>query len=263
MLKIIADDLGLAKSVNDGIIFLLKENKIHGASLMANGEAFEDAVAQLKNANNANTGIHFVLVEEKSISGIELPKSYKIFFINYLLGLIKLTEIEKELQAQLNKVIDVGIKPKFINSHQHLHLLPAITDIVIKLAKERQIPYVRTVNEIVFTSRSYCKYNVVFSKFFRFLQLIFLRFLSGVAKRKLKNAGLKSNNFFIGFVNAGNVREGDIKFTRELAKKYPNKIVELGCHPGYEDENLRRQYKHWGKYNWQKELNLLKHDLGS
>ena len=47
-LRIIADDLGLHPSVNDGIIFLLKNKYISGASIMANGQAFDDAVSKKK-----------------------------------------------------------------------------------------------------------------------------------------------------------------------------------------------------------------------
>ena len=141
-LRIIADDLGLTKSVNDGIIFLLKKGKISGASLMANGEAFDDAVEKIKIFPDANVGIHFVLVEEKPLVLKSLSKNHKTFFIKYILGQVNLKDIEKELRAQLNKCVQAGIKPSFINSHQHLHLLPAIANIVIKLAKEFNIFYV-------------------------------------------------------------------------------------------------------------------------
>src|SRR3989344_3942543 len=136
MLQIIADDLGLAKSVNDGIIFLLKEGKINGASLMANGEAFDDAVRQCLENKYANIGIHLVLVEEKQLTSMFFPKNHKAFFIKYLLGIIKLSDVENELRAQLSRMTSVGVKPAFINSHQHLHLLPGIMNVIIKLAKE-------------------------------------------------------------------------------------------------------------------------------
>ncbi|OGM96160.1 MAG: hypothetical protein A3B86_02585 [Candidatus Yanofskybacteria bacterium RIFCSPHIGHO2_02_FULL_38_22b] len=252
MLKIIADDLGLHKSVNDGIIFLLKEGKIDGASLMPNGEAFEDAVRQYSEAKipSEKIGIHLNLVEQKSVfSGRLMPKNHKILFIKYILGLVKKDYIQKEFEAQFKKVIQAGIKPFFINGNQHLHLLPGIMDITIKLAKEYGIKYIRIVNEPV--SLRKCK-------LFRQFQLMFLNFLSKLAENKIKKAGLKCNDYFIGFINAGNLREADIKQACELAKIHPDKIVELGSHPGYEDESLRRQYKHWGNYNWQKELDLLK-----
>jgi len=258
MKQIIADDLGLYPSVNDGIIFLLRENKIAGASLMANGQAFDDAIAKCLEVENLNIGAHLVLVEEKPLTSMVFPGNHKIFFIKYILGLIKLSDIEREFRAQLNKIINAGINPQFINSHQHLHLLPGITDIVIKLAQEYQIPYIRVATEIVFIPRSWYKYDNLFYKFFRFGQLLFLKFLSDVAKRKIKKAGFQCNDFFVGFINAGNLSKNDVEMAQKLAEKYPDKIVELGCHPGYENETLHEKYKHWGQYHWQSELAILK-----
>lgn len=258
MLKIIADDFGLHKSINDGIVFLLKENKIQGASLMPNGEEFDDAVKQSLSNQFSNIGIHLNLVEQKSvILGKPMPKNHRIFFIKYILGLIKFDFIQRELEAQILKVIQVGIKPAFINGNQHLHLLPGIIGIVIKLAQKYQIPYIRIVNETIFIPRSYYRYNIIFSKFFRFLQLIFLRFFSKLTKIKIKNAGLECNDFFVGFLDAGDMGRNDIKFAQELVNKYPDKTIELGCHPGYENNDLRIKYKHWGNYNWHKELDIL------
>ena len=110
MLRIIADDLGLAKSINDGIIFLLKEGKVDGASLMANSEAFDDAVRQCLEVELLNIGIHLVLVEEKSLLDKGqvptllnhkelLHKNHRMFFVRYILGFIKKNEIEKECEA--------------------------------------------------------------------------------------------------------------------------------------------------------------------
>ena len=45
---IIADDLGLNSAVNEGIFFAFKNGLISGASLMPNGEAFDDAIQRLK-----------------------------------------------------------------------------------------------------------------------------------------------------------------------------------------------------------------------
>lgn len=246
--NIIADDLGLHPLVNDGIIFLLKERKIDGASLMANGSAFDDAIEKLKNVNEPGIGIHFVLVDEESLSGINLPQNHRVFFVKYILGLIKLSDIEKELRAQLDKISVAGIKPGFINSHQHLHLLPGIMDIVVKLAVEYKIFFIRTVNERV---------NFNGGKLFRNAQLFFLNILSSMANKKIQKAGIRHNDFFVGFINAGNSNENDIKHAQNISDKYPDKIIELGCHPGYENRDLQNKYKHWGGYNWKKELDLL------
>ena len=247
-ISIIADDLGLLPSVNEGIFFALKNRLIDGASLMANGEAFDDAVRQCLENKYENIGIHLVLVEEKPLTSMFFPKNHKTFFIKYLLGIIKLSDIEKELRAQLSKVISAGVKPVFINSHQHLHLLPGIMNATIKLSKEFSIPYIRLVTEpVLFRER----------KLFRQVQLLFLNFLSWLAKRKIEKAGLRYNDFFVGFLNAGNFRIEDLESAKKLNKTYPEKIIELGCHPGFNSRELVEKYGHW-RYNWEKEIEVLK-----
>ncbi|MBI2063497.1 MAG: ChbG/HpnK family deacetylase [Candidatus Yanofskybacteria bacterium] len=249
-LFVVADDLGLHKLINDGIIWGLKNGLIGGASLMANGKAFDDAIIKLKNIPNINTGIHINFVEEGSlVSGKVMPKNHRIFFVKYLLGFIKKEYIKKEAEVQIKKCIQAGIKPSFINGNQHLHLLPGIMNIILNLAVDYRIPYIRIVNEPI---------NLTGGRLLRKFQLLFLNFLSARAKKKIKKTGLECNDFFVGFINAGNLAEKDIKLAENLAQKYPDKIIELGCHPGYENEDLRIRYRHWGNYNWQKELELLK-----
>lgn len=248
-LYIIADDLGLYKSINDGIVFLMKENKIDGASLMANGEAFEDAVRQCIDNQLSNVGIHLNLVEQMSVTlGSPMLRNHRIFFVRYILGLIGRDFIQKELEGQIQKVIQTGIKPVFINGNQHLHLLPGIMNIVIRLAIKYGVHYIRIVNEPV---------SLGSGKFLRQIQLLFLNFLSRIAKNKIRKTGLICSDYFIGFVNAGDLSEDDIKQARELAEKHPDKVVELGSHPGYESDDLLAKFKHWGYYNWRKELDLL------
>src|SRR3989344_9672078 len=180
MLRTIADDLGLHKSVNSGIVFLLREGKIDGASLMANGEEFEDAVKQCLENKLLNIGVHLNLVEQQSVlSGERMLKNHRIFFIKYIMGLINKEYIRKELRAQVEKVIQAGVKPIFLNGNQHLHLLPGIMDVTVKLAEEYQIPYIRIVNEPI---------SLNGGKLFRKMQLVFLNFLSQSAKRKIKKA---------------------------------------------------------------------------
>lgn len=252
MLRIIADDLGLTPTVNDGIVLLLKTGAIDGASLMANGAAFADAVAKLRQTAiaAARIGAHLVLVEECSLTGVTLPSGYWSFCWAYLQGLLTLADIEQELRAQLTAIEEQGIKIAFINSHQHLHLLPAITDIIIRLAREYQIPYIRIVKEPVgFLGR----------KLWVRPQLLAVRLLSRLAKIKLKKAGLQCNDFFLGFVDAGNVRPQTVAAARRLAARRPQAVVELGCHPGFEDAALHRQYGQWGTYHWQAELETLQH----
>jgi predicted glycoside hydrolase/deacetylase ChbG (UPF0249 family) len=259
-LLIVADDLGLHGSINDGIVDLLKSNVVTGASLVPNGEAFEDAISKCSRIEGLNIGVHLTLVEEMPVSKSSevsslvaengrLHRNHKVFFIKYILGLINKKEIGIEMRSQITRCVQAGIKPGFINGHQHLHLLPGIMDIVIGLAREYDIPYIRIVNESPFSSTS---------NLFRRVQLLFLNCLSKLAKDKIRKAGLECNDFFVGFINAGDLNREDIEQTKRLIQKHQGKKIELGCHPGFEDEELKKKYKNWGNYNWQKEADLLK-----
>lgn len=244
---VVADDLGLDPAINEGIFFAFKNGLIDGASLMANGKAFDDAVRQCLEVELPNIGVHLVLVEERPLTGIKLPKNHKTFFIRYVFGFIKKNEIERELDAQVQKILGAGIRPQFINSHQHLHLLPGIMNIVISLAKKYGIGYIRIVNEPILTRGS----------LFRKVQLLFLGFLSAMAKKRIIRNNLKHDDYFVGFINAGNLGFNDLASAKKLQNKYPDKIIELGCHPGFENAELTDKYGHW-QYNWQKELDILK-----
>lgn len=123
--------------------------------------------------------------------------------------------------------------------------------IVIKLAREYNIPYIRVVNE---------QLNLSKGRLLRQIQLVLLNFLSQLAANRIKKAGLKCNDYFIGFINAGEIGESDIRTAKQLAQKYPDKIIELGCHPGYENTELKTKYSRWGNYNWGEEFKLLNND---
>jgi len=259
-LRIVADDFGLTESINEGILLCLRQNLITSVSILPSGQAFNHAVENLQSFSSPDVGIHLTLVEEHSI----LPESeisslicsqgtfYKkhwIFFLRYMLQLIRPADIEREFRAQIGRCLQAGLQLRFLNSHQHLHLLPGITDITIQLAREHQIPYIRIVKE---------PGRIRMKKLFRRLQLSFLHLLSKSATRKIRSAGLQYNDVFFGFMNAGNLQNSDLRSAFGVAKSHPEFLVELGCHPGFSDEVTVRKFAGWGDYRWSEEVETLR-----
>ena len=60
-----------------------------------------------------------------------------------LLGRIDDAEVEAELRRQIERLLAAGLRLVHANSHQHLHVLPRIFEIVLRLAEEYRIPWVR------------------------------------------------------------------------------------------------------------------------
>ena len=60
---------------------------------------------------------------------------------------ISLVEIEREFNAQLEKVLDCELPISHIDSHQHIHMLPKVFEITARLAEKYGVKQIRILNE--------------------------------------------------------------------------------------------------------------------
>ena len=149
-----ADDLGLHEAVNEGIIRAHQEGIVTSASLIACGGAFEDAVRRCESCPELDLGVHLTLVEEHPLAPIEkipslvdqdgfMPRSYMIFARSWLTNKIREREIRFELEAQMARVLDSGIRPTHLDSHQHVHCLPGVWKLTLDIARKYGVPFIR------------------------------------------------------------------------------------------------------------------------
>ena len=146
-LIVTADDVGLHPGMTEGAIRAHREGIVTACSIVATGVAFDDAVARLRDVPSLEVGVHLALVEERSLTGLRMPRKYTTFAPLYLARVISIRDIERELRAQIARVLDTGLRVTHLNGHQHLHLLPRIFAVVARLARELAIPYVRIVDD--------------------------------------------------------------------------------------------------------------------
>jgi len=203
------ENLGTDDAINRAVFESFHKNSITSASIVANGEAFKDAVKNVaKTCTTLDIGINLNLstgkaLSHKNISALTALDGY--FDKNYLqLFMLStkqnfLEQVEIEFRSQVERVIDSGIKPTFFASVNHIHTIPNIFKIVCKLAKEYGIPFVRTHSERfyitpgairVFSTQYFC--NVFKNLLFKFLNIFNLR--------TLKKYQLLTNKRFIGIL---------------------------------------------------------------
>src|ERR1051325_10167671 len=128
--------------MTEGAIRAHREGIVTACSIVANGVAFDDAVARLRDVPSLEAGVHLALVEERALTtGLPMPKNY----IRYILS--RKRDPEPELRAQIEKVLATGLRVTHLNGHQHLHMLPRVFAIVVRLAEEYRIGYVRQVGD--------------------------------------------------------------------------------------------------------------------
>ena len=153
-LIVTADDVGLDPGMTAGAIRAHREGIVTACSVVASGGAFDDAVTRLRDVPSLAVGVHLALVEERSLTGLRMPRKYTTFVPLYLARVISIAAIERELRAQIERVLGTGLRVMHLNGHQHLHLLPRIFALVARLAREYEIPYVRIVDDRGGTARS-------------------------------------------------------------------------------------------------------------
>ena len=96
-----ADDLGISKKVNEGILQAHTQGILTSASIVANGAAFEHAIEICNSFPTLDVGVHLTLVEEQPLLNTEVIESLvngerrfhhnaKEFAKKYLMGRIRL-----------------------------------------------------------------------------------------------------------------------------------------------------------------------------
>lgn len=250
-----ADDFGLHTQINKGIIKGFQEGFITSTSLMCSAPAFAEAV-ELALANpGLGVGIHLTLVggvapaaapdKVRSLldkQGKFLP-DYVAFASRFYRGGIKMSELETELCAQIERGLAAGIKITHIDSHQHTHVLPIISDLVVKLCYKYNIRKIRNPHEGYF-------FNGGFSAGIgRKVGRAGLSFCASMAMRKAKAAGLSFPEHFFGMLAGGNLNTA---LVGKIIQSLPEGVSEIMTHPGLDSNILGSQFT-W-HYHWEDEL---------
>lgn len=249
-----ADDFGLSEKINAGIIDAYYNGILRSTSIVANGQAFDHAVALARSHPLLDIGIHLTLVEEQPLSAPQqVPtlvnsrgkflQSSTTFAKNYLLGKISKQDIRRELALQIEKVLATGLTVSHLDSHQHIHMLPGIWGIVCDLSEKYQVAAIRYPLES-FRGYMFKNHNSI-----RLLQQLVLNFFCTFTNRHKA----QTTDHFVGFFFGGNLNRENL--TTIIENLPESGTCELMCHPGEHDKTS--QHNHW-QYHWQDELNALK-----
>lgn len=211
-----ADDFGFTRDVNAGIVEAHRNGILTATTLMATGEAFEDAVALARENPSLDIGCHLVLVQAPG-----LPQTIPQLVRAVALGRIR---IHDELVKQVRRIMDAGISPTHLDTHKHTHLLPPVLEAVARISEEFRIPWVRRPFDFPLQPGGVGWKN-------KLMRLTSSRFRSALALRHCR-----STDWFAGFRLTGRYRSGDLV---ELIRALPEGVTEFMCHPGRCGDELR------------------------
>lgn len=144
LLIVNADDFGLSKGQNYGIIEACRNGIVTSTTALVNGQAIDHAVQLSRDEPSLAIGMHFVLTMGKPLTAMPgLTRDGVLGKWIWQLAeedALPLEEITQELASQYLRFIELfGRKPTHLDSHHHVHMFPQIFPIVARFAAEEGI----------------------------------------------------------------------------------------------------------------------------
>lgn len=137
-----ADDLGSGPVRDRGIFRAFAEGIVTSASLLATGPSFAEAAREAR-TQGLPVGVHLNLCEGKSLSGAihrlttasgEFPGKVETRR-RLAAGKVDGQGLRAELAAQINRLLDAGLSPDHLDTHQHTFLFPVVMQAVLEAAR--------------------------------------------------------------------------------------------------------------------------------
>jgi hopanoid biosynthesis associated protein HpnK len=246
-----ADDLGWTAGVNRGIAEAHRHGIVTSTSLLANGSAFADGVKTASELPGLGVGVHLNLSDGAPIAPAERVKSLLNEDGEFAGGaeslLMRLTtqslqakEVEREWDAQIEKVRGAGIRPTHLDGHKHVQMLPGLFGIALRLAKRHGIAAVRVSHEASPLRTALSDGNESSGVTLKQgVQARGLKLLARDAREMADRAGISTADYFCGIAQTGVLTKAGVQ---KLLSSLPEGTTELMCHPGYADEELRKTH---------------------
>ena len=154
-LVVVADDFGRTSGVNRATVSALKDGIVTAASLMAGGEAFEEAAGLAREHRRLGVGLHVTVCDGFAV----LPPDRFLGFAGGDGGLERnptragvrlwrerrrlLPVMQDEIKAQFDRAERAGIPLTHVDGHHHMHIHPLVFPIVCREAAHRGVGWIR------------------------------------------------------------------------------------------------------------------------
>lgn len=246
-----ADDFGLTAGVNRAILEAHTDGVVSSATLMANGSAFENAVALAVPARKLSVGCHVVLVDGMPVAepasvatllaGNHAPSTASRFYSKIsgfaaraILRRFDRDQLVSEIVAQIRKIQAAGIQVTHLDTHKHTHIFPTILSSLVRAARTCGIPAIR--NPVVPVAALRARQMATRPGLWkRYGQVRVLHSFAPLFRQKMNRAGLATPDGVIGVVETGSF---DRSLLRRMLSNLPSGTYELVTHPGYNDADL-------------------------
>lgn len=149
LLIVNADDFGITEGATDAIIECHRAGSVTSTTLMTNMPAAAYAAQCAREHPALGVGLHFNLTSGRPLgpavgSGIVdrhgALLNRRDLAVRAISGRLRAGDVRAELEAQHAAMRALGLEPTHLDSHQHVHAIPGIFQVVVAFAAEKRLP---------------------------------------------------------------------------------------------------------------------------
>jgi hypothetical protein len=211
---------------------------------------FDERVAWLGQCATLDLGVHLNLTDGAPLSermrkaltrwSGRFPRKLAMAG-SILSGAVGVDAVEDEWRAQIERCRNAGLALRFLNSHEHFHMLPGLFPVAKKLAGDYDIPHVR------FPAARFGGNGSMASLF----RSAVIKVLGTVNRRHAQRPAAD----FIGMEIAGRLT---MDYLEDAVRRLRvGGVYELMCHPGHFDPQEVSDSRLMNYHDWEGELRTL------
>ncbi len=243
-----ADDYGYYPCISLGILEAATSGALTATGILANSPDLKTQLKWLDSVDDLEVGVHLNLTFRQPLTAImteklarwqgSFPSAYAMSGM-VLTGKISLNDVRLEWSAQIEAC--QGKKLQFLNSHEHIHMLPILFPLMLELAKHYDIPHIRLTQ-----AEWLAPFGVS-----ALVRNTLMQAMQTFNKTKLKS----KTPVFLGLSRSGKL---DYPYLETIfSRLIPGNTYELMCHPGRFDPHEISDPKLLSYHDWEGELALL------
>lgn len=245
-----ADDYGYFPCVSRGILAAARDGVVTATGVLANAPFLDQQLSWLGSCPNLDTGVHLNLTSGTPISSVmrHRLRRWSGQFIKkermlsaLLRGLVTVADVRVEWQGQIELCLAHGLRPRFLNSHEHIHMLPPLFSLIRELATQYGIEHIRfPLGEVPqrWTPGSVARNLIIYS-------------LGWLSRRRRSDATIPC----LGVGESGRL---SFDYLRRLVSVLERgRTYEMMCHPGYYEPDEIKDRRLRSYHDWEAELRVL------
>jgi predicted glycoside hydrolase/deacetylase ChbG (UPF0249 family) len=224
-----ADDYGYYDCVSRGILEAARHGIVTATGIFATSVNLKEHTGWLADVDSLDTGVHLNITDQAPLTAAmkkklsrwagRFPDKYTVARA-VLSGAISARDVKLEWQAQIERCLEQGLDIDFLNSHEHIHMLPSLFPVIQELAAEYDILHVRfPTSELL--------QDLAIGAVIRDVAMK----VAGLYNRRRREPTAR----FLGMGSSGKL---NMKYLQQrLPKLKPGSVYELMCHPGFTDNS--------------------------